>query len=52
MTSFDNFAQLFMEKATSTMEKAKFCLRCWEHTEVQSFQPESALTPILGLNWE
>lgn len=34
------------------MEKAKFRLRCSEHTEVQSFHPDSAPTPILGLNWD
>lgn len=41
MTSIDSFSELnqFVEQATSVMKKAKFCLRCWEHTEVQSINP-------------
>lgn len=52
MINFDIFARLnqFLEQVTSIIEKAQFCLRCWEHTEVKIFQPDSTLTTILGLN--
>ncbi|XP_054279009.1 uncharacterized protein LOC128997397 [Macrosteles quadrilineatus] len=53
MASFDDFSDLnqFVDQATSVMKDARFCLRSWEYTEIQSFKNDSTLTPILGLNW-
>jgi len=55
VTSVDSEEELnvFISKATSIMSKAKFELRCWEHTQIHN---DCTLTPdpakVLGLLWD